>query len=496
MAALAVSPETEDTFPLAPRQARSARRAAWVRSYRLMLIGVDSLAVVAAVALAFHSWISADASLSLSGFTQIPYLALAPVVYLIWMAALGVLDTRDPQISGAGLEEYRKVLKASLYVFGLLAILSYVFKAQLPRSIFVTLLPAGVVFLLFGRWVTRSCTNSLRRHHNKFLTSTLIVGNVRQVERLVCDLSKHTDAGYRPDAICVLDAASVSLPDSLRDITMYGPEQLGRVAAAGHYEAVIASEGMGGQRMKQLAWQLEGTPTELLLTPRMVDVAGPRIHVRDAEGVSLLHVDLPRFAGWKHAAKRAFDILFSVIALILLSPVFLVIAILIKHEDGGPVIFRQERIGQDGHPFTIHKFRSMCLDAEAKIDDLINQSGGQATFFKLKDDPRVTRVGRVLRKYSLDELPQFWSVLKGPMSVVGPRPQVAREVAEYSRFHHRRLLTKPGITGLWQVSGRSDLSVEEGMRLDLRYVENWSLIGDIVIVLKTIVMMLHPHGAY
>jgi exopolysaccharide biosynthesis polyprenyl glycosylphosphotransferase len=208
-----------------------------------------------------------------------------------------------------------------------------------------------------------------------------------------------------------------------------------------------------------------------------------------------MYVDLPRFTGAKLVLKRTFDIVVSAIALLLLAPVFLVIAALIKLDDGGPMLFRQQRIGRYGQPFTIHKFRTMCVDAEAKIDALIAAGGGMALLFKLEDDPRITRIGKVLRKYSLDELPQFWTALRGGMSVVGPRPQVSREVAEYSDIHHRRLLIKPGITGLWQVNGRSELSMDESIRLDLRYVENWSLIGDITIILKTIGVVLRPRGA-
>jgi exopolysaccharide biosynthesis polyprenyl glycosylphosphotransferase len=227
-----------------------------------------------------------------------------------------------------------------------------------------------------------------------------------------------------------------------------------------------------------------------------MDIVGPRLHYTDAPGVSMMHVEIPQFSGWKYAIKRTFDIVFSILALIVLSPVFLVTALLIKKEDRGPVIFRQERVGRFGEPFTIHKFRSMSIDAESKIQKLIDDAGGQALFFKLDHDPRMTRIGAVLRRFSIDELPQFWTVLKGDMSIVGPRPQMAREVAEYLPAYKRRLLAKPGITGLWQVCGRSDLSPEDGMRLDLRYVENWSPITDLTIVAKTVTTVFKSSGAY
>lgn len=210
----------------------------------------------------------------------------------------------------------------------------------------------------------------------------------------------------------------------------------------------------------------------------------------------MLHVDLPRYSGTKYWLKRSFDVFFAAAALVALSPVLGLVALAIKLDDGGPVLFRQERIGLGGEPFVIHKFRTMCADAEAKIDALIAEAGGQALLFKLEHDPRITRIGSTLRKFSLDELPQFWTVLRGGMSIVGPRPQVSREVAEYTDAAHRRLLIKPGITGLWQVNGRSQLSLEESIRLDLRYVENWSLTGDLAIIMKTVRTVLRPRGAY
>ncbi|MFT3860528.1 sugar transferase [Micropruina sp.] len=259
---------------------------------------------------------------------------------------------------------------------------------------------------------------------------------------------------------------------------------------------MIAAEGLAHKQSKDLAWSLENRPIEFMFVPRLVDIAGPRVSFRSVEGLSLMRVDLPQFTGGKLAVKRAFDIAVSTVALVFLAPLFMVVAVLIKLDDGGPVFFKQKRVGRFGQPFTIHKFRTMCLDAESKIDALIEANGGAALLFKLEDDPRITKIGKVLRKYSIDELPQFWTVLRGGMSVVGPRPQVEREVAEYSDVHHRRLLIKPGITGLWQVGGRSELSMAAAIQLDLRYVENWSVLGDINIVAKTVGVVLRPDGAY
>lgn len=233
-----------------------------------------------------------------------------------------------------------------------------------------------------------------------------------------------------------------------------------------------------------------------MFVPWLTDVAGPRLSIRQVQDLSLTQVELPKYAGWNHMLKRAFDIAFAATAIIALSPILAVIAFLVKREDGGPVLFRQERIGHGGQPFQILKFRTMHVDAEARLASLISRSGADGPLFKMENDPRITKIGRILRKYSLDELPQFFNALGGSMSVVGPRPHLAHELEQYPHEGLRRLLIKPGVTGLWQVSGRSDLSFEQSVRLDLRYVENWSLIGDVTIILKTVRTVVSPQGAY
>jgi exopolysaccharide biosynthesis polyprenyl glycosylphosphotransferase len=248
--------------------------------------------------------------------------------------------------------------------------------------------------------------------------------------------------------------------------------------------------------IKHLSWQLEGTAAELVLSSRLTDVAGPRISLRQVEGLPLIRVRIPDYEGSAHLAKRALDIAVSGLAVVAIALITPVIALAIKLDDGGPVFFRQTRIGKDGTEFGMLKFRTMCTDAEAKLAALKTQDEGNGVMFKMKHDPRVTRVGAFLRKTSLDELPQFWNVLRGDMSVVGPRPPLPVEVATYDGTVARRLYIKPGITGLWQISGRSDLSWDDSIRLDLRYVENWSLISDLQIMFRTGRAMIQPKGAY
>ncbi|CEH02900.1 Putative undecaprenyl-phosphate sugar phosphotransferase [Propionibacterium freudenreichii] len=473
---------------------RETREPAWGKAYRRILVSSDFLAIAIAVLVSMALMTpSGQAVIGASGL-GLPYVAVAATLGVVWLFALEAGGSRNPWITGAGVEEYMRVIKISLYVFGGIAIASYILKAQFARSLFIALLPIGLLLLLFGRWLARTWL-STSRSHGKNLTSCAVVGPSAQVERVVADLKRHTDAGLKPLGVCLVD--NQDEPTVVNGIPSYSASQLLGTASSTTFDAVIATEGLPDQYLRKLAWNLEGSATSLVVTPRVMDIVGPRAHYTDAPGVSLIHVDIPTFSGWKYAVKRAFDIIVSVIALILLSPVFLITAVLIKREDGGPVIFRQQRVGQNGEPFTIHKFRSMSVNAESKIQKLIDEAGGHALFFKLDHDPRMTKIGATLRKYSIDELPQFWTVLKGHMSVVGPRPQMAREVAEYTPAYKRRLLTKPGITGLWQICGRSDLSPDEGMRLDLRYVENWSPISDIIIVAKTITTILKPgNGAY
>ena len=350
--------------------------------------------------------------------------------------------------------------------------------------------------LLASRWWLRHRLHRLRARGSAF-TPTVVVGALDDVRAVVADLRRNAKAGYRPVAVALSGATDLTiLADKVGYLPVIDVDSVAGHVATHRVGAVVVAPGLSRLRIRALAWNLEQSSARLMFVPSLLDVAGPRLEVHQMQDLSLMSVDLPRFSGWNHVVKRLFDIVFSIAALVVTGPVLAVIAVLIWAGDRGPILFRQQRIGRGGRPVTVHKFRTMCVDAESKVEELIAASGGRALLFKLEDDPRVTKIGRVLRKYSLDELPQFWTVLGGGMSVVGPRPQVAREVAEYAPETHRRLLIKPGITGLWQVNGRSKLTLEESVRLDLRYVENWSLSGDLAIILRTIRIVLRPDGAY
>jgi exopolysaccharide biosynthesis polyprenyl glycosylphosphotransferase len=260
--------------------------------------------------------------------------------------------------------------------------------------------------------------------------------------------------------------------------------------------AVTSASETAAQYLRQLSWQLEGSGIELLVAPGLIEVAGPRLHIRPLEGLPLLSIEQPRFEGWQLVIKGGLDRMTAALGLLLLAPVLGAIAVAIKVTSPGPVLFRQERVGVNGRPFTMLKFRSMVVDADSQLHALQAQNISDGVLFKMRVDPRVTRIGGVLRRLSLDELPQLFNVLGGSMSLVGPRPPLPAEVARYDASVHRRFLVKPGLTGLWQVSGRSDLPWDEAVRLDLRYVENWSLAMDLLILAKTARAVLGSSGAY
>ena len=260
--------------------------------------------------------------------------------------------------------------------------------------------------------------------------------------------------------------------------------------------AVLACPEMDGIRLRSLAWELEKTGTDLCVSPALLDVAGPRTTIRPTAGLTLLHVDHPQLSGTRLVLKDLFDRCVAAAALILLFPLMAVIGAMIRLHDRGPALFTQARVGKDGRIFRIYKFRTMVVEAEQRRQELRASSDPDGIRFKLRKDPRVTTLGAHLRHWSMDELPQLLNVLLGDMSLVGPRPDLLDDAAKYADHVRRRLVVKPGITGLWQVNGRSDLSSEESVRLDLRYVENWSFALDLQIMWKTISAIVGKAGAY
>jgi exopolysaccharide biosynthesis polyprenyl glycosylphosphotransferase len=259
--------------------------------------------------------------------------------------------------------------------------------------------------------------------------------------------------------------------------------------------ALVPSEALTSDAIHELAWRLEGRDLDLLIAPGIMDITGPRLTVRPAAGLPLLHLDEAVLSRPQAFSKRVLDLVGSLLTSLLLLPVFAAIALAVRMSSKGPVIFRQTRIGVGGRPFTMLKFRTMVDGADAMRDELRTSSGTEGATFKMADDPRVTKVGRFLRRWSLDELPQLWNVIGGSMSLVGPRPHPLDDVDRYGVDAYRRLALKPGMTGLWQVEGRSDLTWQEALQFDLYYVETWTLSGDIVLLARTVRAVLQGRGA-
>ncbi|AGW42415.1 hypothetical protein O159_24790 [Leifsonia xyli subsp. cynodontis DSM 46306] len=435
-------------------------------------------------------------------------LTISLVIALAWLSMLTLYHTHDLRVVGVDVSEYKRVVNATALTFSLLAILFLLAKADIGQGSFIVALPAGTVCVLLSRWLWRRW---LIRHRvfGHYLSRALVVGGLRDVDYVVDRIEKASGATYKVVGVALdtgkrtgsrkREALSRTISTKTQEVPIVSDLDGVAPAAArlGADTVIVAGRARGdGDFVRELSWKLEGTATSLVLASPLTDVAGPRIRFRPVEGLPLIQVEIPQFEGGKHLLKRAFDIVSAAFGLLLLTPLFAVIALLVKLEDGGPVFFSQERVGRGGESFRMFKFRSMAVDAEAELAGLRTQDEGNGVLFKMKHDPRVTRLGAVLRRFSLDELPQLLNVFLGDMSLVGPRPPLPSEAQGYENHVHRRLFIKPGLTGMWQINGRSDLSWEESVRLDLYYVENWSLLGDLVIVWRTLRVLLHPAGAY
>ncbi|GAA5083429.1 sugar transferase [Microbacterium yannicii] len=484
---------TKPITTLVPRtEPAIERRRLWERRYARRQRATDTVVVVSATALTALI----DTSVSSTGVFTVARVAVLTAA--VWLLVLSLVQSRAASVSGSGATEYKRVIHATGFAFGVIAMIFVLFQWEGVRLQLVAALPAGLFALLVGRWMWRKWLLRQRRFGH-YSSRAIVAGSRDDIEYVLRTLDER-GSGYVTIGTAPSDQSLEPIVVDGRTHDVVGP--MGSVALhARMLEAdtiIVATQPQDDPDfIKRLSWELEGTASELIISSRVVDVAGPRISLRPVDGLPLIHVKIPEFEGGKHALKRAVDVAFSFLVMIPLSLIVMpLIALIIKLDDGGPVFFRQTRIGRDGQEFGILKFRTMRTDAEAQLAALEAQSEGNGVLFKMKNDPRITRIGAILRKYSIDELPQFWNVLIGDMSVVGPRPPLPKEVREYDGKVYRRLFIKPGITGLWQVSGRSDLSWEESVRLDLRYVENWSVTSDLMIMWRTAKVMIAPEGAY
>jgi exopolysaccharide biosynthesis polyprenyl glycosylphosphotransferase len=431
--------------------------------------------------------------------SEIPYELVVGGLMVGWILMLVLNRCYDDHVLGYGPDEYRRVVGGSLKLAGAIAILAYLFDFEVARGFLALSFLAGIAVLPIGRYLNRHRLHRARYREKGWSRRVLVVGDASHVIELSHQLRKDWWAGYHVVGACIPEALIAPVPQHLDNVPVVGSfRNILEAAAAVSADtvAVTGSAELTARRLRRLGWQMEGTGIDLVLAPTLTDVAGPRIHTRPVAGLPLIHVESPEFRGVRKALKGIFDRLVAAIALLFLSPILIALAVAVAIDSKGPVVFRQTRVGMGGREFDVLKFRSMVVDADAMLQQLSEYNEGDGLLFKMKRDPRVTRVGAVLRKWSLDELPQLVNVFKGDMSLVGPRPPLPTEVAWYDQDVARRLLVKPGMTGLWQVSGRSDLSWEDGIRLDLYYVENWSLATDLTILWKTVGAVLFSKGAY
>lgn len=466
---------------------RRPDRPAVLAPYRARLITTDACAI--GIAFAVGLLVSSRAST----WAIDPTLAIygTPVaIALLWLSMLALRGSYDQRTIGLGTEEIRRVVSATLYTFAVVAGISYLIRADISRAYAFVSLPLGLLLIVVGRFAWRGWLYR-QREGQAFQNATLVVGSGPASEELVERLERDAYAGYRVAGCYAAPATSV---ESLEGWLA------GLVSAVDALEveaiAVAPSETITSETIRQVAWQLEGRSVDLLIAPAMMDISGPRLSVRPAAGLPLLHLDEASLSRPQRFAKRVLDLTGALIMIVFLGPVMLVAALAVRLSSRGPVIFRQIRIGRGGRPFTMLKFRTMVQNADELREELRAQHDLDDPMFKMVDDPRVTKPGRFLRRWSLDELPQLFNVVGGSMSLVGPRPHPLDDVNRYELAAYRRLALKPGLTGLWQVEGRSELDWTAALQLDLYYVESWSLSGDIVLLARTVRAVVQGRGAH
>ncbi len=474
----------------------------WHRRHVHHLRVTDAVLLTAAAMLGVLIRFGAGSSSETGGALSVTYWTFGLLITVGWITALQMGRTTDPHVVGEGVEEYRRILRASVMFFGVFAILSVAFKVDSSRGFLAVTLPLGLVLLLIGRKMWRVHLRKQRRS-GAMVNNALVIGGVDSATG-IARILRDTDAGgARVTGVWVPDRVTVShefldIPDVF--IPVFGAgETLATALETAAAETVIVSdtEHLGHHGLKELSWDLEGRGVDLLVAPNVIDVSGSRLQLTTLAKAPFLRIGEPTYSAAAAWPKKLFDRVGAATLILLASPLLLATAIAVKLSSRGPVFYGQERIGRDGEPFAMLKFRSMYQDADGRLKSLLEEQGKSlGPLAKIDADPRVTPVGRYLRRLSLDELPQLFNVLGGTMSLVGPRPQRRFEVDQYDQVAHRRLRVLPGMTGLWQVSGRSDLSWETAVRLDTYYVENWSLTADLVILWRTIRAVVVSAGAY
>lgn len=496
-------PETEQSIFRSIR-----RRPLWRYIYVAALVAVDVLVMLLSLVICFAFNPGAYDTVT----RAMPIWAFLLAYCVIGLLCLAFAGAYHRHVMAEGYELYTKLINAAIFTIVLASCVAFMLNLQLPRTALIIAPLVGLVCELVARWMMR-CLLHHHRRRGECKYTTVIVGSSEGINRTLRLMRRNSALGYMPVAVCPIapdprmdDAYVVTnfVPDpdiegadKLR-VLSFGSRFARTIERMGVQEVYIADVlSRDSKLLHAMSLAIESLGIELAISVSLADVGGHRLHLRNSAEQQVLIASLPQYRTTTYVIKRIIDIVLSAVALIVSSPIMLGVAIAIKLDDGGPVLFKQTRVGIHGKPFTMYKFRSMVTNAEEIKAKLAAESGQTDRFiFKLKDDPRITKVGKFIRKTSLGEFPQFFNVFKGDMSLVGPRPALPDEVARYGSLYSTRLLVKPGITGPWQVSGRSDLSQEQSEFLDVSYIENWSITGDLAILAKTVMVVFRGTGSY
>jgi exopolysaccharide biosynthesis polyprenyl glycosylphosphotransferase len=466
----------------APARIRDLERRVSLGHWVFALVCLDVVVAGIAVGAGLLARLGAGEEPAIQG---ISYSLVAAVLIPVWVAALAAGGAYDRRFLASGADEYRRVINTGVWLTGLTVFGVFVLHAGLSREFLAITFPSLSGLTLIERYAVR---RALHRQlaQGRVIHRTMVVGSHDAVRELVDHMERVPWAGFRVIGMHSVEAEHTDVDALVESVQDAGADTI----------AIAGSRPLRDGTLRALSWRLEGTGIQLVVAPAVTDIAGPRIAIRPVQGLPLLIIEEPAFTGTRRMGKDLLDRFGAGIALAALFPVMATIAVLVRLSSPGAVLYRQQRVGLNGARFTIWKFRTMRMGADGEVSRLAHLNDCDSVLFKIREDPRVTPFGRWLRHHSLDELPQLWNVIRGQMSLVGPRPPLPAEVEHYGDDLRRRLLVKPGMTGLWQVSGRAELPWKESVRLDLFYVENWSVALDLMVIWKTMGAVLHGRGAY
>ncbi len=440
--------------------------------------------------------VARDTFLDLDGIRVSKVLDVAgPLIAGGWIAMIALVGGYRQDVFGIGPDEYRRLLNATLLTAAAAGISCYLVQFPLSRGFFLALFVFGTPVLLTGRYLLRRAL--LQAHRRGLLQSRVVLsGSPEHIDEIAAALRRDTWLGYHViGALTSNDDGAATTP---RGIPVIGHTSSVATAVREHDADVVffADNSLTcGHGLRKMVWDLESLDVQVVVAPSVADISRERVHVRPVGGLPLIHIEKPRHLQAARGAKRTFDVVGSLGLILLFAPLLALTAVRIMAHDGGPVLFRQTRVSRDGGTFRCLKFRTMVTNAEDLLAELTSDRGDDL-LFKMKEDPRITAPGRWLRHYSFDELPQLLNVLRGDMSLIGPRPCLPGEYARFTTEAERRLRVRPGMTGLWQVSGRSELTFDEAVRLDVYYVDNWSMLQDLTILFRTFGAVFGSRGAY